>query len=72
MSQSRLSSFFESLVNVGIGYLVAVAAQMAIFPLFGLHVAAVDHLLIGVFFTFVSVARSYCVRRLFVRLGGEG
>ena len=65
MSQSRRWSFFESCVNVAVGYGVAVLAQIAIFPLFGIRVSLADNLLIGAWFTVISLARSYVVRRAF-------
>lgn len=58
-------SFVESIANVAIGYGVAIAAQVAIFPVFGIRVSFTENLLIGAFFTVVSIARSYAVRRLF-------
>jgi membrane protein implicated in regulation of membrane protease activity len=67
--QSRKWSAFESLANVAVGYFVAVGAQAVIFPLFGIHVAASDHLAIGGLFTVVSLVRSYALRRVFNRLG---
>jgi hypothetical protein len=66
-SQSRKHSLLESLVNVAIGYFVALAAQLMIFPLFGIHVSMQDNLLIGALFTVVSIVRSYALRRLFNR-----
>lgn len=68
MAQSRLGSLAESVVNVLVGYGVAVGAQIAIFPLFGVHLPVSDNLLIGVLFTAVSLVRSYLLRRLFNRL----
>lgn len=68
MSQSRRMSFVESCANVAIGYGVALASQLTIFPLFGIRVSLADNLLIGAFFTVVSIARSYAVRRLFNRM----
>lgn len=65
MSQSRRGSLVESLANVAIGYAVAVATQMAVLPLFGMAVRTQDHLAIAGIFSVVSVARSYCVRRVF-------
>ena len=65
MTQTRLNSAFEAMVNVAIGYGVAVASQIAIFPLFGVHLPLADNLAIGAFFTVISLARSYAVRRLF-------
>lgn len=70
MAQSRMGSLVESIANVVIGYGVAVAAQVAIFPLFGVHLPIQDNMLIGVLFTVVSLVRSYCLRRLFRRLHG--
>ena len=65
MKQSRRMSLVESLINVAIGYVVAVATQIAVFPLFGLEVSLLDNLAIGGLFTVVSIVRSYAVRRLF-------
>ena len=63
--QSRLGSLIESAANVAIGYGVAVGSQLAIFPLFGIHIPLADNLAIGLWFTAISLARSYVVRRMF-------
>jgi len=68
MKQSRLMSLVESLVNVLVGYGVAVATQMAVFPLFGLALTVTENLLIGLIFTVVSIVRSYALRRGFEAL----
>ena len=68
MKQSRLMSLVESLANVLVGYGVAVATQMAVFPLFGLAVTIAENLLIGLIFTAVSIVRSYALRRGFEAL----
>jgi uncharacterized protein (DUF2062 family) len=65
MSQSRVHSALESAANVAIGYGVAVASQLAIFPLFGIHIPLADNLVIGGYFTLISLARGYLVRRAF-------
>ena len=65
MTQTRKQSLVESLINVAIGYGVAVLSQILIFPLFGIHVALSDNLLIGLYFTAISIVRSYVVRRVF-------
>jgi len=65
MKQSRLMSLVESLANVLVGYGVAVATQMLVFPLFGLAVTLTENLLIGLIFTVVSIVRSYALRRGF-------
>ncbi len=68
MKQSRLMSLLESLANVLVGYGVAVATQMVVFPLFGLAVTVTENLLIGLIFTVVSIVRSYALRRSFEAL----
>lgn len=68
MKQSRLMSLVESLANVLVGYGVAVATQIAVFPLFGLAVTVTENLLIGLIFTVVSIVRSYALRRTFEAL----
>jgi hypothetical protein len=68
MSQSRTMSLVESIANVSIGYGVAVAAQIAVFPLFGLRTSLTENLTMGAIFTVVSIARSYCLRRVFERI----
>ena len=70
MAQSRLGSVVESVVNVLVGYGVAVGAQIAIFPLFGVNLPVSDNMLIGLLFTAVSLVLSYALRRLFNRLHG--
>ena len=68
MKQSRTMSLLEAVTNVLIGYGVAVATQMLVFPLFGLHVTLQENLLIGLIFTAVSLVRSYLLRRAFEAL----
>jgi hypothetical protein len=65
MSQSRKMSLVESVANVAIGYGVALGAQLAVFPLYGMQVSLSTNLQIGAWFTLISIARSYCVRRAF-------
>jgi hypothetical protein len=63
--QSRTMSLIEALVNVGVGYGVAVATQVMVFPIFGLHASLDQNLAIGLIFTVVSLVRSYVLRRAF-------
>lgn len=65
MRQSRRMSLVEAIVNVGVGFGIAVATQAAVFPLFGLHASLSDNLAIGGVFTAVSIIRSYTLRRAF-------
>ena len=65
--QTRTHSLIESLTNVMIGYLVAVASQLIVFPWFDIFIPLADNLIIGCWFTLISLARSYAVRRWFNR-----
>ena len=65
--QSKTHSLIESITNVIVGYGVALGTQLAIFPWFGIHIPFKDNLSIGLFFTLVSIARSYVLRRIFTR-----
>jgi len=58
-------SFVEAVTNVIVGYGVAVATQLAVFPMFGIEAALGEHLAIGGAFVVVSLARGYLLRRLF-------
>lgn len=66
--QTKRQSAIETLTSVTIGYLVAIGSQIVVFPLFGLSVSFGDNLLIGAFFTVVSIIRGYLIRRMFNRL----
>lgn len=65
--QTRLGSFIESLVNVAIGFVIALLSQLVIFPAYGIHVPISVDLAITAWFTLISVARSYALRRWFNR-----
>jgi hypothetical protein len=68
MTQSRTMSFVEAAANVVVGYVLAIATQVVVFPLFGLEAALGEHLAIGLAFLCVSLARGYVLRRLFERI----
>ena len=63
--QSRRHSVLEAILNVAVGYVVSIAAQTVIFPLFGIHIRFGADLAIGGAFTVVSLIRSYALRRVF-------
>ena len=67
--QTKKQSLIESITNVLIGYIVAVISNAAILPLFGVNLAFSDSMLIGVWFTVISLIRGYCVRRYFNKRG---
>ena len=63
--QSRAMSLVEAVANVVVAYGVAVATQMIVFPVVGLHATLDQSLGIGLIFTVVSLVRSYALRRIF-------
>jgi hypothetical protein len=63
--QSKKMSLIETIVSVLIGYVVSIISQLLLFPMFNIEVSLTDNLLIGLFFTVVSIVRGYLVRRLF-------
>ncbi len=68
--QLRRHSMLESIVNVTVGYIVALLSQIALFPLFGINVPLKTNLWIGLWFTVISICRSYVLRRIFNRFTG--
>lgn len=65
MRQTKLGSFYESCINVAIGFSINFIANLVILPLFGFNITLTDNLYIGLLYTVISVARSYVVRRWF-------
>jgi hypothetical protein len=53
---------------VAVGYGIALLSQIIIFPFFDIHVSLKSNIWIGIWFTVISLARSYCLRRIFTRL----
>jgi len=67
MNQSKFQSFVESLVNIAIGYGMAVVTQIGIFPLFGIYIPLHSNFMMAAIFTLISLVRSYFIRRWFNR-----
>jgi len=65
MKQSKVGSLIESLVNVSIGFVISVLSTLLILPFFGFYVTTSQSIVISIFFTAISIARSYLIRRLF-------
>lgn len=65
MNQTRIGSLIEAWANVAIGFLINFCANLLILPLIGFHISVGQNLFIGVLYTVISVARSYCIRRWF-------
>ena len=67
--QTKYQSLIESFTNILIGYTTALLSQLAIFPLFDINIPLSDNLLIGLYFTLISLVRSYVIRRYFNKKG---
>lgn len=66
--QTKKQSFIEAVVNIFIGYIVAVLSQMLIFPIFDIQTSVSDNLLIALYFTAVGLCRVYILRRMFNKI----
>lgn len=66
MTQTRLGSLIEVCISIFIGFWIALASQIVIFPMVGIHgVSLATNIEITIYFTLVSVARGYLIRRYF-------
>lgn len=63
--QTKLYSLLESVANILIGSIVALLSQLVIFPLFSIHISIQANIEITLWFTLISIIRSYFVRRGF-------
>jgi hypothetical protein len=65
MNQTKLESLIETCINTVIGYFVALLSQLLVFPLVGIDVPLSTNLVIGAWFTVISIVRGYVIRRWF-------
>ena len=65
--QSKTHSIIESILNVIVGYLVALISQILVFPIFDINVDIKTNIYIGLWFTGISIIRSYILRRIFTK-----
>lgn len=68
IGQTKKHSFVESIMNVLVGFGIAIAAQLVIFPLYNIHIPIQSNLAIGGWMTLISIIRSYVLRRWFNRV----
>ena len=65
MNQTRLESLAEVIINVAIGWVVALITQLIVFPRYGFNPTFGEQFGISVIFTVVSIIRGYVIRRWF-------
>ncbi len=64
--QTKLQSALEAVLNVAVGMGVAFCSQLVVFPLVGIPEQEIStHMMITAYFTAISLARSYVIRRWF-------
>ena len=62
--QSKKGSFKEALQNVAIGLSINMVANAYIIPIvLGVRLPVKSNIYLGVFFTVISISRSYIIRR---------
>lgn len=72
MSQTRLQSFKETCMQTAAGFSVGLISQLVIFPFFdGIDIPFTSNMLLCAWFTGISVARGYIVRRFFNKKHGQ-
>ncbi len=55
----------ETITNVAIGLIVSFLSQVVIFKLYDIHISLAQNLELTLYFTVVSIVRSYVLRRFF-------
>lgn len=65
MTQTKLGSLYEALMNILIGFTINFIANMLILPSVGFNISLSTNFYIGVLYTVISLIRSYSIRRWF-------
>lgn len=65
MKQSRLMSMLESIINVVVGFGIALLAQIVFLPWLGVTISLHQNLKFAFIMTAISIARSFILRRVF-------
>lgn len=64
--QTKLGSFYEVMINVGIGFILSYFLNLIVLPVFGHGTPSLlNNLGMTIVFTVVSVIRGYVIRRWF-------
>lgn len=65
MLQSRKLSLIEAVTNTAVGFGISLASQLVIFSAYGVTLPLIDNIAITCWFTGISIARGYLLRRAF-------
>lgn len=63
--QTRLGSWVEAWANIAVGFTINYFANLMIFPLYGMHISAMNNFWMGCIYTAISLVRSFVLRRYF-------
>lgn len=63
MMQTRLMSLIETLTNIAVGLVISLISQLVIFGAYGIELSFRQNVQIVLWFTAISIVRSYCIRR---------
>lgn len=66
--QTRLMSLVETLTNIAVGLVISLISQLVIFGAYGIELSFGQNMQIVLWFTAISIVRSYAIRRIFCRL----
>ena len=57
--QTKIESAIESVINVMLGFIISLSAQIVVFPIIGIEASLTDYLILSVVFTIISLIRGY-------------
>ena len=63
--QTKLQSLIEAVTNTVIGFIISLMATFAILPVIDIESTPIKNIKLIIFFTIISILRSYVVRRWF-------
>jgi hypothetical protein len=63
--QSKRQSRIESVTNLVSGVVISLISMYIIFPIVGINIGINENIIITLYFTIISLFRSYIIRRYF-------
>ncbi|WP_456293464.1 DUF7220 family protein [Tenacibaculum soleae] len=63
--QTKKQSLIEIIISTAIGFVVSLISTFVLFPIVGINSTSSKNVVITIFFTVISIARGYFVRRIF-------
>ncbi len=63
--QTRLMSLVETMTNITVGLVISFLSQIVIFKIYNVSLSTQQNVEITLYFTIISILRSYALRRFF-------